>query len=87
VTPSTSLRAGPAAEARAAKRALAQLARPVGTFDAARYFRDTAGLGFYNVGTARVRAMARAIADGHEDWTVRDALTFADALIVDNTSR
>jgi 3-methyladenine DNA glycosylase AlkD len=78
------LRAGPAAEARAAKRALAALARPVGTFDAARYFRDTTGLGFYNVGTDRVRAMARAIADSHSgDWTVRDALVFADALITD----
>jgi 3-methyladenine DNA glycosylase AlkD len=74
----------PAAEARAAKRALAALARPAGRFDATRYFRDTAGLGFYNVGTDRVRAMARTIADGHKtDWTVRDALAFADALIVD----
>ena len=81
---STSLRAEPAAEARAAKRALAGLARPAGGFDAARYFRDTTGLGFYNVGTARVRAMARAIADRHKnDWTVRDALAFADALIID----
>ena len=53
---------GPAGEARAAKRALAGLARPAGSFDAARYFRGTAGLGFYNVGTDRVRAMARAIA-------------------------
>ena len=83
MTPSTSLRAGPAAAAREAKRALVRLARPAAGFDAARYFRDSSGLGFYNVGTPRVRAMARAIADGHEDWTVRDALTFADALIVD----
>lgn len=74
---------GPAAAARDAKRALAGLARPAGTFDAARYFRDSAGLGFYNVGTARVRAMARAITDSHRDWTVRDAFTFADSLIVD----
>ena len=74
----------PAAEARAAKRALAELARPTGTFDAARYFRDTGNLGFYNVGTDRVRAMARAIADRHKrDWTVRDALAFADTLITD----
>jgi len=74
----------PAAEARAAKRALAGLARPTGSFDAARYFRDAAGLGFYNVGTDRVRAMARTIADSHKsDWTVRDALAFADALIID----
>ena len=71
-------------EARAAKRALARLARPVGTFDAARYFRDAGGLGFYNVGTDRVRTMARAIADRHKgDWTVREALAFADALITD----
>jgi 3-methyladenine DNA glycosylase AlkD len=75
---------GPVAEARAAKRALAQLARPAGPFDAARYFRDAGGLGFYNVGTDRVRAMARAIADRHKsDWTVREALAFADALITD----
>ena len=74
----------PAAEARAAKRVLAGLARPTKNFDAARYFRDATGLGFYNVGTDRVRAMARAIADGHKrDWTVRDALAFADALIID----
>jgi 3-methyladenine DNA glycosylase AlkD len=72
------------AEARAAKRALAALARPTGSFDAARYFRDTDGLGFYNVGTDRVRAMARTIAGRHKsDWTVRDALAFADALITD----
>jgi 3-methyladenine DNA glycosylase AlkD len=74
----------PAQEARAAKRALARLARPTGTFDAARYFRDATGLGFYNVGTDRVRAMARAIGDSHKsDWTVREALAFADALITD----
>jgi 3-methyladenine DNA glycosylase AlkD len=74
----------PAAEAREAKRALAALARPAGPFDAARYFRDTNGLGFYNVGTDRVRTMARAIADRHKtDWTVRDALAFANALITD----
>ena len=73
-----------AAEARAAKRALAQLARPTGAVDESRYFRDTTGLGFYNVGTDRVRAMARAIADRHKsDWTVRNALAFADALITD----
>jgi 3-methyladenine DNA glycosylase AlkD len=74
----------PATEARAAKRALAQLARPTGTINPVRYFRDAAGLGFYNVGTDRVRAMARAIADSHQsDWTVRDALACADALITD----
>lgn len=74
----------PAQEARAAKRRLAALARPTGSFDAARYFRDTGNLGFYNVGTDRVRAMARVIADRHKsDWTVRDALPFADLLITD----
>ena len=74
----------PAQEAREARRALERLARPAGDFDAARYFRDADGLGFYNVGTSRVRAMARAIADSHQnDWTVRDAQAFADTLIID----
>ena len=40
----------------------AEARRPAGGGSiASRYFRDTAGLGFYNIGADRVRAMARAI--------------------------
>ena len=60
------------------------MARPAGEFDASRYFRGTRNLGFYNVGTSRVRALARSIYHDHKDkWTVDDALAFADALVVD----
>jgi 3-methyladenine DNA glycosylase AlkD len=74
----------PAQAARDARRELARLARPAGSFDAARYFRDAGGLGFYNVGADRVRTMAKIIARTHADaWRVEDALAFADALISD----
>jgi 3-methyladenine DNA glycosylase AlkD len=74
----------PAQAAREARRALERLARPAGRFDASRYFRDADGLGFYNIGTDRVRAMAREIARTHRDaWTVDDACVFANALIMD----
>jgi 3-methyladenine DNA glycosylase AlkD len=84
--------------ARLAKRALARLARPTGHaapkrvgiqpreggFDPSRYFRDTAGLEFYNIGADRVRAMARAIVKDNQDaWTVDDACAFADLLVTD----
>src|SRR5215467_12311858 len=39
--------------------ALRRMARPAGSFDAARYFRGDDGLAFYNVGTSRVRRLAR----------------------------
>jgi 3-methyladenine DNA glycosylase AlkD len=73
----------PAQAARAAKRALARLSRPTGVFDASRYFRAAGGLGFYNIGTDRVRAMARQIVRDHPSWTVDDAYAFASALIAD----
>jgi 3-methyladenine DNA glycosylase AlkD len=73
----------PAQAARAAKHALARLARPPGAFDASRYFRGAAGLGFYNIGADRVRAMARQIVRDHPVWTVDDACAFASALITD----
>jgi 3-methyladenine DNA glycosylase AlkD len=74
----------PAQAAREARRELARLARPLGTFDASRYFRDTGGLRFHNVGTDRVRALARAIEIAHRGvWTVNDALAFADILVRD----
>lgn len=66
-----------------ARRAVARLARPAGEFDASRYFRGTSRLGFYNVGTARVRALAREIVAGHRGWSGDDALEFAELLIAD----
>jgi 3-methyladenine DNA glycosylase AlkD len=72
------------AVARSAKRALAQLARPTGDFDASRYFRGKVDLGFYNVGTDAMRALARSIHLVHRDqWSVDEAIAFADALITD----
>ena len=66
------------------KRQLKGMARPVAGFDPSRYFRNDVSLEFYNVGTQTVRAMATAIYREHRhDWTVADALTFANALIKD----
>ncbi len=74
----------PAQAARDVKRELARLARPAGVFDASHYFRGSGNLGFHNVGTPRVRAMARTIARIHaQTWGIDEALAFADALIVD----
>jgi 3-methyladenine DNA glycosylase AlkD len=70
--------------AREARRSLAAMSRPPGVFDAARYFRAADGLQFFNVGTDRVRALARAMHDARrERWSLADALAFADLLIVD----
>lgn len=69
--------------ARAARRALARLARPSGDFDASRYFRGDHHLQFFNVGTAHVRALARRLVSEHPEWSVADATTCADALIAD----
>jgi 3-methyladenine DNA glycosylase AlkD len=70
--------------AREAKRALAQMARPAGAFDSSRYFRGPINFGFYNVGTAAMRALARSIYDRHKnDWSIDEAMAFADALIAD----
>jgi 3-methyladenine DNA glycosylase AlkD len=67
-----------------ARRALEQMAQPAGSFDASRYFRGAGNLGFYNVGTGAMRALAREIHAEHRDvWTVDDALAFADRLIAD----
>ena len=74
----------PAEAARAAKRALMRLARPVGEFDARRYFRGTLNLGFYNVGAPAVRSLAKAIDLDHRGtWSIDDAMRFADVLIAD----
>jgi 3-methyladenine DNA glycosylase AlkD len=64
--------------------ALRRLARPAGEFDASRYFRGGHDLGFYNVGTSAVRALARSIHAAHAaDWSVDDAMRLADGLIID----
>jgi len=73
-----------AGEARNVKRALARLARPAGAFDASRYFRGEVDLGFYNVGTAGVRHMARDLHRLHRrDWSIDEATRFADTLVRD----
>ncbi len=74
----------PRQAARAARRELARLARPAGDFDARGYFRGAGDLGFYNVGTGAMRALARSIYAAHRDvWSIDEAMAFADALIVD----
>jgi 3-methyladenine DNA glycosylase AlkD len=78
-------KAGVAARAaKRAKAALAAMARPSGDFDSSRYFRGPGDLGFYNVGTAAMRQLARSIDAEHKaDWSIREAMAFADALIAD----
>jgi len=76
--------ASPARAARDVKRTLARMARPAAGFDASRYFRSTDGIGFYNVGTSAVRALARQVYAAHGDrWSIDEAMAFADALIAD----
>jgi 3-methyladenine DNA glycosylase AlkD len=75
-------RDAPERAAKDAVRELRRLARPSGDFDARRYFRDTQGLGFYNVGTATMRTLARSIHAAHRDrWTIDDAMQFAERLV------
>jgi 3-methyladenine DNA glycosylase AlkD len=77
-------KAAPARVAREAKRALARMAQPAGDFDSSRYFRGPGDLGFYNVGTATMRALARSIHAQHKDtWSIDEAMAFADTLIED----
>jgi len=60
------------------------MARPAGDFDATRYFRGPVDLAFYNVGTAAMRALARAIHAEHKaEWSIDEAMAFADVLIED----
>jgi 3-methyladenine DNA glycosylase AlkD len=74
----------PLRAAAAARRQLAGMSRPAGTFDASRYFRSAASLGFLNVGTEPVRQMARSLAREHRDgWGLKGTLAFANALIAD----
>jgi 3-methyladenine DNA glycosylase AlkD len=68
----------------AVSRALKQLARPAGAFHAARYFRGDHGLRFYNVGTPRVRELARSIYERNRDrWSIEDAIRLSGELIRD----
>jgi 3-methyladenine DNA glycosylase AlkD len=68
--------------ARTVRRELKTLARPTGDFDASRYFRADGDLGFYNVGTARLRAMAKAVYRSHHaTWSLADAMDCAAALL------
>jgi 3-methyladenine DNA glycosylase AlkD len=70
--------------ARDARLVLQSMARPAGAFDAARYFRGTGDLGFYNVGTPAMRALARSIHTAHRDeWSIDEAMRFAETLISD----
>jgi 3-methyladenine DNA glycosylase AlkD len=74
----------PRRAAREALAALARAARPAGEFDASRYFRSAGDLGFYNVRTNVIRAMARRLDLEHRaDWTLASVLEFADLLIRD----
>src|SRR3954447_26914814 len=77
-------RSSPHDVAREARRALARMARPAGDFDSSRYFRASGDLGFYNVGTAAMRALARSIHARHSaGWSIDDAMACADVLIAD----
>jgi len=63
---------------------LRRQSRPARDFDASRYFRGAADLGFYNIGSAGVRAIARRIFEQHRDrWTIEDAMRLADVLMQD----
>jgi 3-methyladenine DNA glycosylase AlkD len=60
------------------------MARASGEFDASRYFRGGQDLGFYNVGTPAMRALARAIyAANAKVWSIDDAMRLADTLVAD----
>jgi hypothetical protein len=68
--------------AREAKRTLARMARPAGDFDVRRYFRGAGDLGFYNIGTAAMRSLARSIHAQHKTaWSIDEAMAFAGALV------
>jgi len=64
-------------------RDLRRMGRPSGDFDASRYFRGEQDFAFYNVGTAKMRELARSIHASHRDWTLQDAMAFADILMLD----
>lgn len=72
-----------AAVARRARRQLQALSRPAGAFDASRYFRAADDLEFFNVGSTAVRSLAAEIVRAHPEWTLDDAMPFADVLLPD----
>lgn len=77
-------KAGVAAAAREATRALAAMAKPTNGFDASRYFRGPIDFAFYNVGTAAMRGLARSIYTRHKDgWSIDDAMALGGLLIAD----
>jgi 3-methyladenine DNA glycosylase AlkD len=77
-------RVSPVRELNTAKRRLERIRRPAGKFHPSRYFRSAGDLGFYNVGTDAMRALARSIYLAHRaDWTIDDAMTFAGVAIRD----
>lgn len=79
-----SARTTPARAAREAIRALSRMARPSGDFDSSCYFRGPGDLGFYNVGTAAMRGLARSIHTAHKaEWSIDEAMAFANVLIED----
>jgi hypothetical protein len=74
----------PARVAASARRDLVRLAGPSGAFEASRYFRGAVDLGVFNVGSGRVRALAKEMYRTHRDaWSVDEALACADPLIRD----
>jgi 3-methyladenine DNA glycosylase AlkD len=79
-----SSKAGIARQAADVRGALKALSRSTGAFDARRYFRGPVDLAFYNVGTMRMRELARSVYRTHRgDWSIDHAMAFADLLIRD----
>ena len=63
-------------------RALGTLSRPVGAFNAERYFRGDHRLKFYNTGTKPMRAFVRSMYQANKDrWSIDEAMALADQLI------
>jgi 3-methyladenine DNA glycosylase AlkD len=60
------------------------MAQPAGDFDSSRYFRGPGDLGFYNIGTTAVRALARSIhGEYRAAWSIDEAMAFAGELMPD----
>ena len=70
--------------AKAVTRELQRLSRDAESFDASRYFRSAGDLGFYNCGTAAMRALAKAVyLENRGRWSLADAMRLADELMKD----
>jgi 3-methyladenine DNA glycosylase AlkD len=75
-------RVSPDAEARRAIAALKRAGRPQRAAGAAAYFKSYEKLRFFGVDSATVREIAARLAKEHSaEWTLRDAVAFADAMI------